>query len=171
MPEGPFERSFRSRKATRSARSGSTTCGSPPLPTPRPAHGSRSTSRDETGQWLPVPRRIRSWPESALDVSFLVAGAGGRARVRHCQERTVGVQKGGSARFFGVNLIAPTAFLEPEKADKLADRLARSGMNLVRLGDLDMPIGPSRSLFDDTRDDTKGLDPLSLAKLDHSSPR
>ena len=64
-------------------------------------------------------------------------------------------------------LIAPTAFLEPEQADQLADRLARSGVNLVRLGDLDTALGPNLSLFDDTRDDTKAFDPNSLAKLDH----
>ena len=34
-------------------------------------------------------------------------------------------------------------------ADQLADRLARSGVNLVRLGDLDSAYGPDRSLFDD----------------------
>ena len=40
-------------------------------------------------------------------------------------------------------------------------------MNLVRLGDLDTPIGPDRSLFDDSRDDTKAFDPVALEKLDH----
>src|SRR5262249_27547526 len=55
----------------------------------------------------------------------------------------------------------------PERADALADRLARSGINLVRLGDLDMPLGPARSLFDDARDDTKAFDVEALARLDH----
>ena len=41
------------------------------------------------------------------------------------------------------------------------------GINLVRLGDLDTPLGPDRSLFDDTRDDTKAFDPIALARLDH----
>ena len=76
-------------------------------------------------------------------------------------------EKGGRARFHGVSLLPPTAFLEPERADQLADRLSRSGINLVRLGDLDTALGPDRSLFDDTRDDTKAFDPLALAKLDH----
>ena len=76
-------------------------------------------------------------------------------------------EKGGRARFHGVSLLPPTAFLEPERADILADRLSRSGINLVRLGDLDTPLGPGRSLLDDTRDDTKAFDPQALAKLDH----
>ena len=75
--------------------------------------------------------------------------------------------KGGRARFFGVSLLPPTAFPPDDaRADALADRLARSGVNLVRLAELDIPLGPARSLFDDTRDDTKELDPDALARLD-----
>ena len=37
----------------------------------------------------------------------------------------------------------------------------------MRLGDLDTAYGPNRSLFDDTRDDTKAFDPEALARLDH----
>jgi hypothetical protein len=75
--------------------------------------------------------------------------------------------QGGRARFFGASLLAPSAFLEAERADELADRLARSGINLVRLGDLDTALGPDRSLFDDTRDDTLEIDPVALERLDH----
>ena len=64
-------------------------------------------------------------------------------------------------------LLPPTAFLEPEAADALADRLARSGINLVRLGDLDAAYGPNRSLLDDAEDNTKEFDPVALERLDH----
>jgi hypothetical protein len=123
---------------------------------------------DETDEWLPVPTSASIVAKSALDVSFLVpAPAGRNGFVTIKKGRLVFTKGEGRARFFGVNLIAPTAFLEPDQADQLADRLARSGVNLVRLGDLDTALGPNLSLFDDTRDDTKVLDPLSLAKLDH----
>ena len=72
------------------------------------------------------------------------------------------LSKEGEPRFFGVSLIPPAAFLPRELADALANRLARSGINLVRLADLDMPNGPNRSLFDDTRDDTKRSIPRHL---------
>ena len=72
-----------------------------------------------------------------------------------------------SAVLRGLRCSPPAAFLPPEQADLLADRLARSGVNLVRLGDLDTAYGPNRSLFDDTRDDTKAFDPEALARLDH----
>jgi len=122
---------------------------------------------DDTDQWLPVPPSRSIKAGSALDVSFLVpAPAGARGFVTVKGGRlTLG--QGERARFFGVCLLAPTAFLEPERADQLADRLARSGINLVRLGDLDTALGPDRSLLDDSRDDTKEFDPGALARLDH----
>jgi hypothetical protein len=123
---------------------------------------------DETNQWLAVPTSASIVAKSALDVSFLLTPPAGRNGFVTVKKGRLAFANGeGRARFFGVNLLAPTAFLEPEPADQLADRLARSGVNLVRLGDLDTALGPSLSLFDDTRDDTKALDLLSLAKLDH----
>jgi hypothetical protein len=92
------------------------------------------------------------------------AGKYGRVIVR---DGHLAFEKGGRARFFGVSLLPKVPFDEPAKADALADRLARSGVNLVRLGDLDAPLGPAWSLFDDARDDTKGFDPVAVARLDH----
>jgi hypothetical protein len=121
----------------------------------------------DTDEWLKVPTSPRIAAGSALDFSFLVpAPAGGHGFVTVKDGRMV-FEKGGQARFHGVTLLPPTSFLEPERADELADRLSRSGINLVRLGDLDVAIGPGRSLFDDTRDDTRGFDPESLSRLDH----
>ena len=112
----------------------------------------------------PLARRSRR--ASALDVSFLLPDRR-PGRFVTAKEGHLVYNKGGRARFLGVSLLPPTAFLEPERADALADRLARSGINLVRLGDLDTPLGPERSLIDDTRDDTQHLDPVALARLDH----
>ena len=122
---------------------------------------------EDTDDWLKVPPSPLIAANSALDFSFLVPAPAGRKGFVTAKDGRLSFEKGGRARFHGVSLIAPTAFLEPDKADELADRLARSGINLVRLGDLDTPIGPDRSLFDDTRDDTKAFDHLALEKLDH----
>jgi len=123
---------------------------------------------DDTDDWLPVPPSRSINAGTALDVSFLVprpAGARGFVTVK---DGRLAFKQGERARFVGVCLLAPTAFLlEPERADELADRLARSGINLVRLGDLDTPLGPDRSLFEDSRDDTKEFDPVALARLDY----
>ena len=123
----------------------------------------------ETGTttWLPVTPSPTIVGNSALDASTLLDAPAGKHGFVTVKEGRLHFAKGGRARFFGVSLLPPTGFpTDKEKAIALADRLARSGVNLVRLGDLDTPLGPSRSLFDDVRDDTKELDPEALANLD-----
>ena len=96
---------------------------------------------DETEGWLPVAPSPRIAPNSALDVSFLMPESATRGRFVTAKEGHLVYNHGGRARFLGVSLLPPTAYLEPERADALADRLARSGINLVRLGDLDTALG------------------------------
>jgi len=123
----------------------------------------------ETGTvaWKPLPPSPSIAAGSALDASALLDDPAGRRGAVVVRDGRLAFANGGRARFFGVSLLPPTPFLDPAKADELADRLARSGVNLVRFTDLDTPLGPGRSLFDDTRDDTKQLDPDALARLDH----
>jgi len=120
-----------------------------------------------TAGWAPVAPSPTILARSALDASALLDAPAGKHGFVAVKDGRLAFAQGGRARFFGVSLLPPTAFLDPAKADELADRLARSGVNLVRLSDLDTPLGPGRSLFDDVRDDTKALDPEALAKLDH----
>ena len=123
----------------------------------------------ETGTttWFPVAPSPTIVEKSALDASKLLDAPAGKHGFVTVKDGRLTFAKGGRARFFGVSLLPPTAF-PPDKARavELADRLARSGVNLVRLGDLDTPLGPARSLLDDTRDDTKELDPDALGRLD-----
>ena len=106
---------------------------------------------DDTDLWLEVPLSGSIKPEIALDVSFLLdapAGDRGPVTVKNGHLTFGGKDR---ARFFGVTLLSPAAFQRAEAAERLADRLARSGINLVRLGDLDTALGPDRSLFEDSR--------------------
>jgi hypothetical protein len=136
---------------------------------PRPAQGS----------WTPyqIQTENEDWPAfspsdhieagSALDASAILptpAGAQGFVTVK---DGRLHFEKGGRARFFGVVLLPPLAFADPEKSDALADRLARSGVNLVRFDELDAAFGPNRALFDDSRDDTRVLDDEALGRFDH----
>jgi hypothetical protein len=123
--------------------------------------------QDDTLGWLPVAPSPRIAESSALDASYLLDAPAGKHGFVTVRDRRLAFTKGGRARFFGVTLLPPTPFLDGERADALVDRLARSGINLVRLGDLDTALGPQRSLFDDTRDDTNEFDPVSLGRLDH----
>ena len=122
---------------------------------------------DDTIGWLPVGPSPKIEASSALDASSLLDAPAGKHGFVTVRDRRLAFAEGGRARFFGVTLLPPTPFLDRDRADALVDRLARSGINLVRLGDLDTALGPQRSLFDDTRDDTKELDPVSLERLDH----
>ena len=120
-----------------------------------------------TARWLPVAPSPTIVEHSALDASSLLDAPAGKYGFVTVKEGRLAFSKGGRARFFGVVLLPPTAFPPDDaRADALADRLARSGVNLVRLADLDAPLGPVRSLFDDTREDTRELDPDALARLD-----
>jgi hypothetical protein len=122
---------------------------------------------DETEDWLAVPASPAITAGSALDSSYLLLAPAGREGAVQVKDGRLTFGRGARARFLGVSLMPQTAFLEHERADALAERLARSGINLVRLGGLDMPLGPGISLFDDTRDDTREFDPEALARLDH----
>jgi hypothetical protein len=124
-------------------------------------------TEDATDDWLAVPPSASIAQGSALDFSFLVPAPAGSRGFVSVKNGRLTFADGTRARFFGVALLPPAAFQEPERADQLVDRLARSGVNLVRLGGLDMALGPNRSLFDDSRDDTKEFDPEALARLDH----
>lgn len=64
------------------------------------------------------------------------------------------------ARFWGVNLVSSACFLDKETADRLVDRLARSGYNAVRLHHTDRILS--------VKDAASGtLDPAKLDQLDY----
>jgi hypothetical protein len=104
---------------------------------------------------------------SALDASTLVAAPAGKFGATMLKDGKLRFADGSPARFFGVVLLPPLAFPDRDTADALADRLSRSGVNLVRFDGMDSPYGPGQSLYDDSRDDTLALDPESMAKFDH----
>jgi hypothetical protein len=123
---------------------------------------------DETDGWLPIPASKQVEPKSALDFSFLLDGPAGKHGPLMVRNGRFHFTRGGTrARFLGVQLLPPAAFVDKARADAMADHLARSGVNLVRIGDLDTPLGPGRSLIDDSRDDTMEPDPTALEKFDH----
>jgi hypothetical protein len=137
-------------------------------PDPERARWTPGHMRADTSGWHPyVPSDVIQ-PGSALDASYLLEKpAGGRGFV-NVKNHRLAFERGPRARFFGAALLPPLAVAEPETADALADNLARRGINLVRLTDLDAPYGPGRSLIDDTAENTSTLDPQALARFDHT---
>lgn len=120
---------------------------------------------DDTGGWFPYVPAASIVPESALDVSKLLQAPASRRVV--VKDGSLRYEDGALARFFGVALLPPVAIAEPERTDALVDRLARSGVDLIRLADLDTPIGPGLSLIQAQSEDTKSLDPDALDRLHH----
>ena len=104
---------------------------------------------------------------TALDASWLLEAPAGSHGFVDVDGGHLTFEDGTPARFFGVALLPPLAVSTPDRADALADRLARSGVNLALLADIDAPLGPGGSLIDDARDETSSLDPLALADFDH----
>jgi len=110
-------------------------------------------------------------PDNASSVAHLLdapAGKHGFVRVKDGHFFT----DAGPIRFHATNLTGPANFPAHEAADKLAARLARFGINCVRLHFMDtwyvnfMPRPTQAILADDTQTQ-RNLDPLQLDKLDY----
>lgn len=122
---------------------------------------------------VPLDDKADTWPEfrsfdsvekgSALDTTaWGLDSPKGRIAVKdgHFVDGS-----GKPARFWGVSLLPTAGFPEQAKAAAIADRLQKLGVNVVRFGDLDLAYGPGRSLIDDVRDDTAGIDAVAWARM------
>ena len=69
-------------------------------------------------------------------------------------------------KFLGVNICASAAFPRKEDAEKIAARLAKFGINIVRFHHLEAPWDPF-NVFDKRFKDTRHLDPEALDRLDY----
>lgn len=124
-----------------------------------------------------IPDGWFAWPAgdgdiaagSALDTSDLghaPAGKFGRVIVKdgHFAFTTTGER----VRFFASNLGAEDCFVDADTAERLAVRLRRSGVNLVRLHHLDNEwmVPKGGSMWDSTRTDRQTIDPKQLDRFD-----
>ena len=110
-------------------------------------------------------------PDNASSVAhFLDAPAGKHGFVRAKDGHFV--TDAGPIRFHATNLTGPANFPKHEDADKLASRLARFGINCVRLHFMDtwyinfMPQ-PTQAILADDAQTQRNLDPKQLEKLDY----
>jgi len=121
---------------------------------------------EESQDWIPYAPAEAVEDGSALDFSPRLDTPAGRRGFVTVQDGRLVFEDGTPARFFGVSLLPPLATADAETVEALADRLAKSGVNLVRVGQIDAPLGPGSSLIDDVRDDTAAIDPLALRNFD-----
>ena len=102
-------------------------------------------------------------PGSALDVSFLLPKPAGKRGFVRTRGETMRFGDGSPAAFWGVNLCWDSLYPSPAEGEKVARRLAMSGVNLVRLTYLD---GGPHGLFRQYRDDSETPDADRIARLD-----
>jgi len=106
-------------------------------------------------------------PGTATDVSFLnakPAGVNGRvvARAGHFVESGTGKR----VRFLGVAFTFGSAFPSHADAEKVAARLAKYGINLVRVHFIDQNYAGPFTLWDGRYKDFRHIDPAQMDKLD-----
>lgn len=120
-------------------------------------------------KYIPYPMRAT---DAAIDISFLFADekpAGKHGFLKTQGEKFV-FEDGTPARFWGVCLNASANFPEHAHAEKLAKRLAKMGVNMVRMHQLDAEYGnPNIFRFSMGKrlDNTRTFDPESLERMDY----
>ncbi|RAU95721.1 hypothetical protein [Paenibacillus sp. YN15] len=102
---------------------------------------------------------------TAIDASFLLdEEAGEHGFVKADGENLIFENTGEKVRFWGTNVVMQANFLTHAESDMLADRIARSGFNLVRFHHLD--INRADNIFaKGAVTTTRKLDPNQLDKM------
>ncbi len=107
-----------------------------------------------------------------LDLSFIFDGEkpAGRHGFLRAQAARLVFEDGTVARFWGTNFNNAACFPAPAYSEKVARRLAKFGVNLVRFHQMDADYS-TPNIFQFTKGrrltDTQSLDPISLDRLDY----
>ncbi len=123
----------------------------------------------ETSRWVPY---VLPWDDAPLDLSFLYEEekpAGRRGFLRREGARFV-FEDGTEGRFWGTCFNSAANFPSHEHAGKVARRLAKFGVNMMRCHQMDAEWS-TPNIFQFTRgrrrDDSRSFDPESLDRFDY----
>jgi hypothetical protein len=122
------------------------------------------TSQTDTSDWFAYSL---PWDSAPIDVSFLnhrPAGKYGFVTVK--DGRFVLADSGAEIRFWGTCFSAGANFPSHEQAEKIARRLARFGVNIVRTHHADAPWA-ERHFFPAQADNTRTFDAENLDRFDY----
>ncbi|HEX6972644.1 MAG TPA: beta-galactosidase [Limnochordia bacterium] len=122
--------------------------------------------RNETEGWIPFRPAPEADSPTAVDMSRLLEAPAGQHGFLRVQGDGFVFEDGTPARFFGVNVVAGNAFPDHATAERMAERLAKFGVNLVRFHHMDAPWA-SPNIFDPRASDTQHLSETSLDRLDY----
>ena len=125
----------------------------------------------EAGErWAPLAEPTNAIQSGGVfDFSFLndaPAGKHGPIRITPEGHFEFANRPGERVRFWGVNLVSSACFLDRETADRVADRIARSGYNTVRLHHTDRALALRDPLTGKLAPSGQ-LDPEKLEQLDY----
>lgn len=119
----------------------------------------------DMGDWYPVAVPVEGSAAHYADWSGLLDAPAGKHGFLRAQNDRLVFENGHEVRFWGTNLTAGSCFPEKAQADTLAERLARVGVNLVRLHHMDAPW--ARPNIFGNRQSSRELSPESTRKLDY----
>ncbi len=120
----------------------------------------------DTKDWNEFIPLNESYKKTVSDVSFLLDSPAGKHGFLKVKNGHFYFEDGTRVRFWGTNIYAPSTFPEKHDAEIMAERLARSGCNLVRIHHIDA-FWSNPNIFDQNYDDTQHLSKESFDKLDY----
>jgi hypothetical protein len=119
----------------------------------------------DKGSWYPLEIPLGGSSGVWVDWSGLLDAPAGKHGFLKSVEGHLRFEDGTPARFWGTNLVGPNIFCSHEQADRLADRLAKLGVNMLRLHNMDGPWARPNVFGNATT--TRKLDPAQMEKVDY----
>mgnify|MGYP000148724628 CR=1 FL=1 len=136
------------------------------------ASGEDIKPADDPGQsragWYPFEPETDTYDKTAVIdfTSLLDAPAGKHGFIRATTSGSLEFENKTPVRFWGTNLVAGNIFRTHEETDRMVKRLAKMGINLVRLHHMDAQWAEP-SIFDKTKDNTRNFSEESMDRLDY----
>jgi len=124
-------------------------------------------SQNDTTDWVPF---VLPWDDAPIDISFLNKKPAGQHGFLTVQGDKFVFEDGTPAKFWGTCFSAGANFPTHEQSEKIARRLAKFGVNIVRTHHADANWArPNIFEFDrdKSKDNTLSFDPKSLDRFDY----
>lgn len=119
---------------------------------------------EDTGDWY---AGALLHDKSPVDLSFLNHKPAGRFGFVRAEGEKLVFEKGREARFWGGNIAAYAIFVEKERIEAQARRIAQLGYNLMRIHHHDSMGWVGRTVIDKNREDSQHLDAEVMDRLDY----
>ncbi len=119
----------------------------------------------DEGEWYQLGTKNSTSGSHYVDWSSLLDAPAGKHGFLKAVDGHLQFEDGTPIKFWGTTLCDENVFVEKDKADSLASRLAKMGCNILRLHHMDAPWG-GRNIFGKA-ENTRKLNPEMLDRLDY----